>query len=500
MKIVILDRNLAVLDYFSLLLKKFQVKLKIFSNKEKCLEYLNKNKDVDLIFVEEIFYKVFLDKFLNSFLIVLYFEAKDLHIENRLYYSVKKDILPVEFYAKFEIIKKLREYFLKEQKEKIGLTGVISYKEQQEEMATQKQLKLFLNELSMFYENDVMIETYYNPKDILSGDAIITKRIDTNRYFVAIIDAMGKGLSASLTASNSVGFLSYALSQALKHKDFNFSKIIESFVNYVKSILIENETLCISIGYIENNEFTFVNFGMPPIYVDRKKIKANNMPLSEWNKEIKIDKVEFKKDILMFSDGLIECWTKEEELYLRRLQKLLPNFVFLNDIIKDFKKHAIQSDDTTVIYLKKEKFKFREIYKEKLEISKQNINKFLKDFESIKVIKKEKIEFILQELLMNSYEHSSLQLRNLKDAILRDNKIELATKNSITANIIIYENDEFIKLDYSDNEEGFNLDIFKTLSRDKLHGRGIKMIKSISDGCFYNLKGNGVNIFIRKDK
>jgi hypothetical protein len=500
MKIVILDRNLAVLDYFSFLLKKYERNLKLFSNEKECLKYLDENSDVDLIFVEEIFYKLFLDKYLDSFLIILFFEVKDLNIKDRLHYSVKKDIVPIEFYAKFKIIKKLRKYFLKEKEERIELNGIISYKENQEEMATQKQLKLFDNALSMFYENDFMIETYYKPKDILSGDAIITKRIDENRYFIAIIDAMGKGLSASLTSSNSVGFLNYALNQYLKHNDFAFDKIVESFINYVKSILIENETLCFSIGYIENNKFTFVNFGMPPIYIDKQKIRANNMPLSEWSKEAKIDKIGFEKDILMYSDGLIECWTKEEELYLRRLQKLLPKITFLNDILKDFKKHAIQSDDTTVIYVKKEKFVFNKIYEKEIDISKENIDKFLKELDERNITKKEKIEFVLHELLMNSYEHSLLEYKKLKDSILRDNEIEIETKNNITANVFIYENDEFIKIDYSDNGKGFNIDILKTLSRNKLHGRGIKMIKAIADGFFYNSKGNGAYIFFYKDK
>jgi serine phosphatase RsbU (regulator of sigma subunit) len=498
MKVVILDRNIAVLDYFSFLLKNCKIEVKTFLKEKECLKYLADNKDIDFIFLEDFFYEKFLDKCLNSFLIILSFEIKELNI-NRIYYRMKKDILPLEFNAKFSIIKKLREYFLKEEKEKSKLNEVISYKETQEEMATQKQLKLFSNELTIFYENDFLIETYFHSKDILSGDGLITKRIDENRYFVAIIDAMGKGLGASLTSSNSVGFLNYVLSQALKHKDFNFPKILESFINYVKSILIENETLCFIIGYIENNKFTFVNFGMPPIYIDREKVRSNNMPLSEWSPNPKIDTIEFKKDILMYSDGLIECWTKEEELYLKRFKKLLPKFTFLHDIVTDFKKHAIQSDDTTIIYVKKEKFKFNKIYEKEVAISKENIDKFLKEFDNFEIAKKEKVEFVLQELLMNSYEHSLLKLGKLKDAILKDNEIKIKGENSIEAKIDIYEDDKFIKIEYSDNGEGFNIDILKTLSRNKLHGRGIKMMKAITDGFFYNYKGNSVNIFIYKD-
>ena len=500
MKIVILDRNNAVLEYFSSLLENFDVKT--FSNEKESLEYVkNKKDEIDFIFVEEFFYETFIEINLNSFFIILFFEIKDLEIKERIYYSIQKDILPLEFKAKFSIIKKLREYFLKENQKKSELKNIILYKEQHEEIAIQKQLKLFSNELSMFYENDYMIETYFHSKDLLSGDGVLTKRIDENRYFVAVIDAMGKGLSASLTSTNSVGFLHYALIQSLEHNDFNFKYIIESFVNYIKSILIENETLCFVAGYVENNSFEFVNFGMPPIYVDREKIRANNMPVNEWTDEINVSNVEFKKDILMFSDGLIECETKNERLYLTRFKQLLPNFIFLNDILRDYKKNAIQSDDTTIIYLKKEKWEFKKLYSETIDISIDNINEFLRNFDSkIKVENIEKMSFILQELLMNSYEHSALKLQKLKNSVLRKDKIDLENDTEIKAEINILENDLFVKLEYIDNGDGFDIDVLKTLGKDKFHGRGIKMIKSIADGFFYNPKGNGVNIYFIKAK
>jgi serine phosphatase RsbU (regulator of sigma subunit) len=472
MKIIILDRNIAVLEYFSFLLRNFNIIT--FTNKEDCFNYLENNSDIDFIFVEDFFYKDFLDKYLDAFLVILSFKIKKLEIKNRVYDYINKDITPLEFQIKFQIIKKLREYFLKEKKEKRELTDVLFYKELQEEMATQKQLKLFRDELTMFYENDFLIESFYKPKDILSGDALLTKRLDENKYFVAIIDAMGKGLSASLTSSNSVGFLSYVISEELNNNNFNFNKIIKNFTNYIKSILIEDEELSFVAGYIENNKFTYANFGMPPIYIDRKKFKPNNLPLSEWNENIQINEVEFQDDILMYSDGLNESETKDGSVYLTRFKELLPKFVFLNDIVKDFKKNAIQSDDTTIIYIKKGKFKLKKIYEKEIKIaSTHDIDEFLKSF-NIEIPKKEKIEFILQELLMNSYEHSFLKLKNLKNAFLKDNKLEIEkNSNFIKVKISIYESDKLIKVHYTDEGKGFDIDILKKLSKNKLHGRGI---------------------------
>ena len=54
------------------------------------------------------------------------------------------------------------------------------------------------------------------------------------------------------------------------------------------------------------------------------------------------------------------------------------------------------------------------------------------------------------------------------------------------------------KLNFWDNGEGFDISILKTLGRNKLHGRGIKMMKSIADAVFYNKQRNGVNIYLKK--
>jgi len=225
MKVIILDKNIAVLDYFSDLLKDFKnIDTYTFLDENRCLEYIKKNSDIDIIFTDEKFISYF-DDILSSFLVILSYEIKEnINLNNKIFYRMKKDILPLEFDLRFKIILEARKIFLKEKEDKKELTNILSYKENQEEMAIKKQLKLFYNQLYLFYENDYLIETYFNSKDILSGDGIITKRIDENRYFVVIIDAMGKGISASLTSTNSIGFFKYELLK-YSNKNFNFEEI-----------------------------------------------------------------------------------------------------------------------------------------------------------------------------------------------------------------------------------------------------------------------------------
>ena len=504
MKVLIYDRNLAVVEYISQVLKKIE-NVEVIQTKtlNEFTNFIEKNdKNIDFIFIEDKFYKEILEISNNPFLIILTFDISiEINISHRVFYKLRKDITEIEFKSKFNILSQLREYVKNEELEKLTLKEVLAYKDQHEEIAIQKQLKLISNELSMFYENDYMIESYFNPKELLSGDAILTKRIDENKYFFTVIDAMGKGISASLTSINSVGFLYYSITKGIEHNNFNIKRHMEDLVNYTKSILIENEALCLVAGYVDGNTLYYANFGMPPIYIDRKKFKPNNMPIHETteNSSVVVSEVKFEKDILMFSDGLIEPFTKDNRLYLSRFKEILPYFTFLKDLTKDFEKNAIQGDDTTIFYLKKEKFKMEKIFHTEIQINKTNIDKFLIEFDNNSFLFKDKILFLLQELLLNSYEHSHLLLQAKKDKYLRNNSnLPEKIEENIVANVEIYENDRFVKLNFWDNGEGFDIAILKTLGRNKLHGRGIKMMKSIADAVFYNKQRNGVNIYFKK--
>jgi len=505
MKVLIYDRNVSVVEYISNIMSKFSnIEIQTFNNLTTLLHFLDENNEkIDFVLIEDKFYEEVSGISSNFFLIILTFDISlKIDLSHRIFYKLKKDIPEIEFKSKFDILIKLREYVKNEELEKLTLKEVLAYKDQHEEIAIQKQLKLISNELSMFYENDFIIESYFNPKELLSGDAILTKRVGENRYFFAVIDAMGKGISASLTSINSVGFLYYSITKGIEHNNFNIKRHMEDLVNYTKSILIENEALCLVAGYVDNNILHYANFGMPPIYIDRKKFKPNNMPIHERTpvSNIVVSKVKFQKDILMFSDGLIEPFTKDNRLYLSRFKEILPNFTFLKDLTKDFEINAIQGDDTTILYLKKETFKMKKIFKAQIQINKDNIDKFLLEFDKETCLFKNKIEFLLQELLLNSYEHSSLLLSQKKDSFLRNNQniTHIENQENIIANVELYENDKFIKLNFWDNGEGFDISILKTLGKNKLHGRGIKMMKSIADGVFYNTKRNGINIYLKK--
>jgi hypothetical protein len=374
----------------------------------------------------------------------------------------------------------------------------MDYRQKQEENALKKQLKLTQNELEMFFENDFLFDIYYKPKDTLNGDMIYSKILGENEYLCVMVDAMGKGLPAAMTAMNSISFVRHSLKKALEYNDFNFSKLLKDFIEYVKSILIDNETLCANFIYIKNKKVNYANFGLPPIFTEKGKIKANNLPIREESGPIKTDTFDLPEKMLVTSDGLIESTLKNNKgIYYSEFIKIFPNTVFLKDIVSDFKQKAIQSDDISLFFLRKDDFKMEKIYEEEFLISENNINNILHTLEISQIPEKNRIIFILHEIFMNILEHSILKIDTKKD---KENKF-LQSFSKINNNnkikISILKNNFMLKLIYEDTTKGFDKKSISDALHLKYHGKGYKIIKNLSDSIFINKQGNKIKIFIR---
>jgi ribose 5-phosphate isomerase RpiB len=472
MKVAIVE-NKVVQEYFSILLKSFDCKIYYFSNVKEL------NEEFDFIFFsqkESIFVKGF--KVFLSF-------SNDIY--DKCDYVMPKNISPELFKKVFPILVKLKKY-IDEQ------SFLIEYKESQEFIAIKKQLKFMKNPLSMYYDkNHHLIQSYFKPKDILSGDSIVSKKISDNEYFFGIIDAMGKGIGASLTATNLSSYLYYLLNSF----DFDFRYLVNEFLKYAKSSLLEDEVLCFIGVYVKGNVLYIVNFGMPPIYVDRKKIIANNLPISINSDNFNVISVEFKNDFILFSDGLIESSLKEGGVYFSRFKNLLYEFNFLNEIIKDFNKNAIQEDDISIVFFRKDFDDLKEIFYKSYKVSFENIDYIINEIDQI--IVNDKLVFVLHELLLNSYEHVAISVKN-KEQFLKKGKKIYKEKVDVKVFIKILENNKYLVLHYCDSGEGFDISKLIDLEDRRFHARGIKMIRKMSEGIFFNEKGNCVKIYLKKEK
>jgi sensor histidine kinase regulating citrate/malate metabolism len=65
------------------------------------------------------------------------------------------------------------------------------------------------------------------------------------------------------------------------------------------------------------------------------------------------------------------------------------------------------------------------------------------------------------------------------------------------AKIKIAKNNEWLKIEYCDNTEGFDTQKIKDAFHKRYHGRGIKIIKHLACGLFFNHNGTAIKIFLK---
>jgi CheY-like chemotaxis protein/anti-sigma regulatory factor (Ser/Thr protein kinase) len=451
----------------------------------------------------------------NNILTIMITSVKDKTIKQKaIEYGVnefmQKDIDFFSFQTKINILANLRFYYYNFQTKKEELERLISYKNKQETMAFTKQVKIIEDQLSNHFYDDWLIDSFFRPKDILSGDSYTTMPIEDGKFFVSIIDGMGKGISASLTSILTASFISHSISKSIHFNDFDFQRLCQDTFEYAKDIMLDDEALSFAMVLIDLNkmQISYTNMGLPPIYIKNNtkitKFKPNNPPLLPTTKDFCIDTIsEDFESILMFSDGYFEPISGLSNLpYFTKIPKIYTDSLLLSELIKDFNQNiSTPTDDTTIVLFAKDINPYKTILKKQIDLQKNNITFVIDSLEAKLPFDEQlnsKIVFITNELLMNSYEHGAIGLGKKKHILLAQNKPIKENNDAKIANLSILKSQKFVIICLEDNGEGF--DINKTLKTQwfsKYQGRGVKMIKMISDGMYYNKKGNKVKIYIK---
>jgi CheY-like chemotaxis protein len=238
----------------------------------------------------------------------------------------------------------------------------IYYSTYQENLTFEKENTICKNELISIakYKCDV----FYEPKDILSGDSFILKKISPEQSLVFLVDGMGKGISAATTAMLSSSFVNYYCNKHL-HETLILSHLCSDFLEFITPNLLEDEALSASFLLFDTKKelVEYAIFSMPPVLYQRQdeilKLKSNNTPISSFSEHyitttLSLDDV---SKILIYSDGLNENSLKNEPgCYVTYLQN---DFKRSNDLehFEQLRKarEVIHEDDVTYIYLYNEK-------------------------------------------------------------------------------------------------------------------------------------------------
>jgi CheY-like chemotaxis protein len=398
-----------------------------------------------------------------------------------------------------------------------------AYSNFQEGEAFKKQLNIIKNDLfhkRFDHDEDVhtIFDFYYKPKDTLSGDTYSIRTVDENKVFFFIIDAMGKGISASVSTIVSTSFINYYFEERKQLGTFDMKSIIHKYIDFIRYEILEDEIISAVFGTVDlsDNSLEVATFSMPPVLALTKdgeveKIGLTNLPISAYIDDFRVQKVPIDhiQKIIFYSDGLAENTTKDGVQYLTYLQDDFVNARSKSELIKLFNEKIVdQEDDTTLIYF--ENLDLRNSQKEKYVIptAMKSIDEALElfgeklDTFDVDMLTKIKLEGGFTELVMNAYEHGNLEIGfNQKQHLIENGQyniflLEQERKNK-EKNIIIhyYLNKDSLYINIVDQGKGFDTSILKSLMHrdlDMFHGRGVMMSSSDFDLVYYNEVGNSV--------
>jgi len=441
-------------------------------------------------------------------------------LKNAIEYSIQNIII-----KRLELSNKQKEIGLLKYKEK--------HHQSQENQAYKKQLNIIKNDLtnSSPYDditkpkNIFYFHHYYKPFEILSGDCYSLRKLQNDKFFLFILDIMGKGLSASVTAISSTSYINHLINANLYNINNPLASLVDKYLYFVKDILLDEEMVCGVFAVFDFNNLTceFTNFSMPPIFLKNKqnkitKLNSNEMPITQFTNKFNIKNIELTniKNIVFCSDGLIEFMANNNDIYLNSIEQDLFNSDYFSDLQERIQENIQEiPDDTTIFFINN--LSIKGIFEKSFTIKSSNseINSFLtnvyKRMEKLSRLTHltPKISMILNELLVNAHEHGNLEItpetKNKKilngnyDDYVTEKEQEMDKNISVLFTISLTKKELYLIV--SDEGKGFSPHIMskEKPNSENFSGRGLKIIKTLSKDFFLNNKGNQIAVIISLD-
>ncbi len=383
------------------------------------------------------------------------------------------------------------------------------------------------------------------PVDILSGDIILVAMSPSGSQNILLGDFTGHGLPAAI-GSMVMSELFYTMTS----KGFSIEEIVLEINHKLRNLLPSNRFMsaCLLELNFTENLLSVVNAGLPDVLVFDKenhvnnRIVSQNLPLGvlpENKLEIQVERVNINSTtrVLLYTDGLIESTNPNGEMFgyknvkeaIEQSGHVFSPYYNLITNLCDFRQDGKSQDDTTIIQficdvslLKKKKKNQSQTLPRiaaNWNMSVELDMNLMRDIDPIPPLVnyliglqgtelcREKIYTVLSELYSNSLEHGILGLDSdmKKDGEgfaeyyqLRDNRIQENSDGKIEIQLSHKPTDTGGQLNIRviDNGSGFNYEAINQElgSNSDLKGRGVSLIKKLSDSCYYDNNGNLVNL------
>ncbi|MDR0453243.1 MAG: response regulator [Deferribacteraceae bacterium] len=403
------------------------------------------------------------------------------------------------------------------------------YHSSQQETALMKELHAIRNDCYMRAidvvkkdetEQRWLVDLAYHGLDIMSGDSYSIRLLDNNHVFITVLDAMGKGLGASVTSMMSTTFINHQIEKFSHVKSLNLRELIQEFLSYIQKILLKDEILCATFALFDFDAevMQYCMFSMPKILMQDNdgnviSVSSNNLPIIRYNKEFQINEVSIQNifKLVISSDGFMEA-SDNKSVYYEYTAQDIKNSALLPVLREKFlARYPVLEDDFTVLFIRRctqtplweKSFKISSTLEE-LDNAEKIFDQILNNVEKISKTNRNKLNIAFTEALMNAFEHGNLGLTLMEkhfsinsgsydDLIKEREKIHCNKKINIFV-AFIADIPSMIRIRIIDEGSGIPPKIEPIAERDPLLlcGRGMEIMKQYVDNIYYNLKGNEV--------
>jgi CheY-like chemotaxis protein/anti-sigma regulatory factor (Ser/Thr protein kinase) len=367
------------------------------------------------------------------------------------------------------------------------------------------------------------INVAYAPRDIMCGDGYSVRSLFDGRQLIFVVDAMGSGMSASLTTMLTTSFCNYQVENLHQWETFTLQLFLRRLQEYLSGMLLEEEVLSCGFFLVDlaNEEIETAVFALPPLVLrgvdgSARRIRGENPPLGIYPAEIKISTISLAgvADLLVMTDGVTDAALAEGGSYREVLESDFREAPTLAALQRRFKEKIDpdESDDLTLLHLRRLDFDSNWSWNGKPELTMAGLNRTIKAFiEALKTevdldsAECEELLLMLTEALTNALEHGCLGIdRDEKARLLLADEFDDPLDNKpappdaeITLAAIVWRGAgrPLLIMEVRDSGRGLSFDDLNSEAEENgYHGRGLRMLHRCSDSLFIDRPGRSLII------
>ena len=367
------------------------------------------------------------------------------------------------------------------------------------------------------------INIAYAPRDIMCGDGYSIRNLFDGRQLILIVDAMGSGMSASLTAMLTTSFFNYQVENLHLWETFTLRIFLKRFKEYLSTMLLEEEVL--SCGFLLVNlakeEVKAALFALPPLLLrgldgSVRRFCGENPPLGVYPSETNISTISLSgvADLLIMTDGVSDAEITTGGSYREVLEGDFRAAPTLAALQRRFKNKTSQgaADDLTLIHLRRLDFDSGWSWSGEPDLTLLGLSRIIREFldalaaeTSLNAAERDELEVTLTEALTNALEHGCFGIdRDEKTRLQVDGEYDDVLERMIAlpgAGIVLSAKlwqgakKPLLLMEVHDSGSGLPEDAVRAeVDETSVNGRGLRMISHFSDSLFIDRPGKSLII------